>query len=139
MSEGIRQPSSKQLDQQEKIKANLTPAGLNQDVMNIFTPVALLASDIGPLDKIEKLPTYAEYFAEIFNRTPDSDMARYVIEKSNSEAVGQFDALVREFNEDLDRIKKESDRNAIIRFANRAGRIVHGSNFNAVPEIQFKP
>ncbi len=111
---------------------------MNMDVRNSFVDCAGIASDVGSLGALERLPTYADYFYNLYEKhTPENaqEMVMHVLGESDPDAVNEFNKVVREFNTDLDRIKKEDDRNALIRFYNQLDRIVLGPDHLEIPEL----
>jgi hypothetical protein len=106
---------------------------LFQDVMNIFEEPVLLASDIGSLNALARLPTYSDHFYNVHKMGP---AFRYIIEKSDPKTVEEFNKVVKDYNTNLDQIKSEDNRNEVIRFANLAGKIVLGDDWEDRPEIQ---
>ena len=110
--------------------------GMNRDIRNTFKPLCDIAVDLGSsLNSITaKIPTYADYFYDLFERTPK--MFQYTLGQSSPQAVAAFDAAARDFNSDLERIQKEDDRNAVIRFYNEVDHIVLGADHIEIPEIK---
>lgn len=98
-------------------------AGLYRDVMNIWAPLPMFVNgdsiDDDFLADITPLPRYAEYIhARQYKYTPAE--IDYIFQKSAPKAIVKFDALIDEYNADLERIRMEKDGKKIHEFVKRA-------------------
>ncbi len=102
-------------------------SGLNEDSLNVW--IGVLARLGHPLDlihfeKLVPLLNYREYIQRMHGHDPNE--FEFVMDKSNPEAVKQFDALVDEFNTRLEELKANQDPEEIKGFFNRAERLIKG-------------
>ena len=95
--------------------------GLDPDLLNTWGVVMLLRNKIEGYEKIQPIRHFHEYVLE-----SPGPVYKYVMEKSDPEKIKEFDALVDEFNADLERIKKEKDQKALKAFLTRAVLLVRG-------------
>lgn len=110
-------------DKQRKMIDNhfTSGAGLYRDVMNIWAPLPMFLNGDSIHDyllaDLRPLPHYAEYIGAKQHTPAEID---YIFQKSSLEAIAKFDALIDEYNADLERIKREKDGKKINEFVNRA-------------------
>lgn len=95
---------------------------LYRDVINIWTPLPLFLNDETVIDdefleEVKPLPHYAEYIGAKQYTPAEID---YIFQKSSLEVIAEFDALIDEYNADLERIIREKDGKKIMEFVNRA-------------------
>lgn len=100
---------------------------LDHDSMNVWNSLAYVMPAVPQsLDKAKPRRHYRDYTAEIDqSHGENGEYVEMIMQRSAPEAVSAFDALVDEFNADLDRIKLERDFEAIKRFVNKAKELVY--------------
>jgi len=69
---------------------------------------------------------YSEYFLA-GGTEKDIAATNYTLNLSNDENVKKYDEIVRRYNRDLERIKKEKDYQALVDFYNEISHVVYGS------------
>ena len=125
----------------EKFKARLdqgfTSTGLNEDVMNALDYGAVLLNSGYPFEDMPFVQTYQKYFEThtLIEGADPKEITRYIMERSDPEAVKNFDAVVQEFNDDLPRVRQDDDKIAFIHFYNNIHAIVQGKGHHNIPEI----
>lgn len=114
---------------------------LFQEVLNKWIPIGAAGRSKKPerLKRLEPLPLYEDYFKEkaeedhkrakseesaLENALFTPHKAAYIMECSDPHQVGRYDALVAQYNADLERIKNEGDFDAALRYEERAEELV---------------
>ncbi len=106
---------------------------LNHDVLNPFSSVKGIAEYLDELkedpsaademaevvDTLQPLPTFEAYVRSLGHGDPEQK-----IRETDPNQVAEYDALVAEFNEDLPRMKAETDTAAMVDFVDRATKLV---------------
>ncbi len=82
---------------------------LSSDAGNSLAPASIFAH-MGTFENITPIQTYEQYFEEKAAGSPMPEVFyKYVMDNSDPALVKEYNARVRAFNEDLDRIKREKD------------------------------
>lgn len=102
-------------------------ARLDHDAMNVWQNLGYVMPALPQsMEKIKPRKHYEEYIRENDAKSnEDGEYTTMVMAKSDPAAVAEFDALVDEFNADLERIKREKDYAALQRFIARAKEIIY--------------
>ncbi len=105
---------------EEMERANYT---LNPDYFNAWGCLHLTDDDVADdiFQKISPIPHYQKYFA----RNGLSSVAEKIIQLSNPDMVKEIDALVDEFNSQLENCKKNNDRKTLRTIAIKAINLIY--------------
>ena len=78
------------------------------------------------LKRLRPLNSFNEYLSRRWGA--DSAVAAYIANraKANHLVVEAFDKVVADFNADLERIKAEDDKEAVLKFSREAFRLIRG-------------
>ena len=108
---GDPSPNQEGLSQSEKdvLDMNFAVHALSEDVGNSLSSI-LMRKFGGGLESIAPIQTYEEYLREESAKRANPDAYYdYVMGKSDPTKVQEYNAKVRAFNDDLERIKREKD------------------------------
>jgi len=106
--------------EEEELRWRLSSTGLSWDAANLIMKIPFGIIDIDDLDSIDQ--TYEEYITDAFLDYPKK--AEMIIELSNQDSICQLNQLIEAYNSDLERIKKEEDKEALASFFNRIDKII---------------
>ncbi|MDO8664224.1 MAG: hypothetical protein Q7K44_01585 [Candidatus Liptonbacteria bacterium] len=104
-------PDKEGLNQSEKdvLDMNFAVHALSEDVGNSLSSI-LMRKFGGGLESIAPIQTYEEYLREESAKRANPDAYYdYVMGKSDPARVQEYNAKIRAFNDDLERIKREKD------------------------------
>lgn len=93
---------------------------LDNDVVNSLMAVALSARS----GQFEAIQTYEEYVREVADRRTGEGEAdayyNYVMERSDSKKVAEYNEMIKAFNDDLENIKRAKDNQKVQTFVQKA-------------------
>lgn len=100
---------------------------MDHDAINVWGSLSFVLPGLSQTwDRVTPRRHYKEYVMESDKKNNENQKyADFVMERSDPQAVAAFDALVDEFNADLERIKREKDYNALKNFLARAKELVY--------------
>ncbi len=113
-------PNKGELSESEKevLDMNFAAHALSEDVGNSLSSI-LMRKFGGGLESIAPIQTYEEYLREESAKRANPDAYYdYVMGKSDPARVQEYNAKVRAFNDDLERIKREKDDQKVQAFYN---------------------
>lgn len=124
MSEGESKIIDGLTDERRKsIDSHFSADGkISADVLNTWG-AALLWIDGGMFDELTEIPNYEKSFPK--NSTEE---VAYIMKKSDPQTIIEYNTLVKKYNDDLPRIKKEKDAVVVINFVAKAEKIVRGTD-----------
>jgi hypothetical protein len=112
-------------EKKEKRKAEVEHTvqltGLDHDSFNEWVNLYYVTSE-----KIADLAPRHSYEEYVRNTNKDQELIEFILRVSKPEAVKDFDDLANEFNNDLDRIKREGDLVAVKIFFERSRSLIKG-------------
>ena len=108
-------------ERKERIDAQFEiGTGLDADTIGVWIlPVNSVRE--GVWDEFKPLEHYEEY---VRRKNADPGAADYILAKSSPEAIVKFNALVDEFNDDLERIRDDQDADTVEQFFARASKLI---------------
>lgn len=100
---------------------------LDHDTMNVWVILGYTIPSLPKsFEKLKPLRHYENYVRHIDQTHGENgEYAALLMEKSDPRAVAAFDALVDEFNADLDRIKNERDYETAKKFLTKAKELIY--------------
>lgn len=103
---------------------------LDHDAMNVWSSLGYVIPALPQsLEKLKPRQHYEEYVRENDQKSNEGgEYTELVMKNSDPGAVAAFDALVDEFNADLDRIKREKDYAALAAFIARVKEVIYSKN-----------
>ena len=109
----------------------LSGTGIDEDMLNAgwMVPATFCGSPemlLNYFDKFQPTKKYSEYLEKWLPY--EKTKHEYIMRKTNVSAVVAYDALVEEYNNDLDRMKKEKDVVALKDFLNRAWKTIRNED-----------
>ncbi len=113
-------PNKGELSESEKevLDMNFAAHALSEDVGNSLSSI-LMRKFGGGLESIVPIQTYEEYLREESAKRANPDAYYdYVMGKSDPARVQEYNAKVRAFNDDLERVKREKDDQKVQAFYN---------------------
>ncbi len=119
--EGVSPQGGLDPARKERIDAGFeTGTGIDSDAMGVWILPTNSARE-GVWNELESLEHYADY---VRRKNADPGAADYILAKSTSEAIKNFNALVDEFNKDLERIRREQDATTVEAFFKHAKKLI---------------
>lgn len=95
--------------EKEVLDMNFAAYALSEDVGNSLSSI-LMREYTGGLESIAPIQTYEEYLREESAKRANPDAYYdYVMGRSDPAGVQKYNAKIRAFNDDLERIKREKD------------------------------